>query len=214
MFFQLNFFDTKHPLKLRFLVFLVEWIFCLINISKLFFVLVSETNNSMSLSQLYYTHSWLPLSIKAELEPDGELKLSKYDEEVDCKSSNIYDLHAVVCYIHEDRKNLVSIVNVGKAYHEHISANNPSHQWYIFNDISVSPVIGQEAVWFSLDWKIPCILYWVSRNNEVSINIDAGEPVITAKVFTESVYLNSSSNSNDVILDEEIPKPGISVRNI
>ncbi|XP_015370348.1 PREDICTED: PAB-dependent poly(A)-specific ribonuclease subunit PAN2, partial [Diuraphis noxia] len=172
---------------------------------------VPETNNSMSLSQLYYTHSWLPLSIKAELEPDGELKLFKYDdEEEDCKSSNIYDLHAVVCYIHEDRKNLVSIVNVSKAYHEHISASNPSSQWYIFNDISVSPVIGQEAVWFSLDWKIPCILYWVSRNNEVNIDIgsDASDPVITAKVFTESVYLNSSSNSNDVILDEEIPKSG------
>jgi PAB-dependent poly(A)-specific ribonuclease subunit 2 len=170
----------------------------------------------MSLSQLYYTHSWLPLSIKAELEPDGELKLSKCDEEVDSKSSNIYDLHAVVCYIHEDRKNLVSIVNVGKADHEHISASNPSPQWYIFNDISVSPVIGQEAVWFSLDWKIPCILYWVSRNNEVTTDIEsnASEPVITAKVFTESVYLNSSSNSNDVILDEEIPKPGTTVRNI
>ncbi|XP_025193303.1 PAN2-PAN3 deadenylation complex catalytic subunit PAN2 [Melanaphis sacchari] len=171
---------------------------------------VSETNNSMSLSQLYYTHSWLPLSIKAELEPDGELKLSKCDEEVDNKSSNIYDLHAVVCYIHDDRKNLVSIVNVGKADHEHISASNPSSQWYIFNDVSVSPVIGQEAVWFSLDWKIPCILYWVSRNNEIAIDVesDASDPVITAKVFTESVYLNSSSNSNDVILDEEIPKPG------
>ncbi|CAI6344974.1 unnamed protein product [Macrosiphum euphorbiae] len=172
---------------------------------------VPETNNSMSLSQLYYTHSWLPLSIKAELEADGELKLFKCDdEEVDCKSSNIYDLHAVVCYIHEDRKNLVSIVNVGKAYHEHISSSNPSPQWYIFNDISVSPVIGQEAVWFSLDWKIPCILYWVSRNNEITIDIetDASDPVITAKVFTESVYLNSSSNSNDVILDEEIPKSG------
>lgn len=171
----------------------------------------------MSLSQLYYTHSWLPLSIRAELEVDGELKLSKCDdEEVDCKSSIIYDLHAVVCYIHEDRKNLVSIVNVGKAYHEHISSSNPSPQWYIFNDISVSPVIGQEAVWFSLDWKIPCILYWISRNNEVTIDIesDSSDPVITAKVFTESVYLNSSSNSNDVILDEEIPKSGKNMRNI
>jgi len=171
----------------------------------------------MSLSQLYYTHSWLPLSIRAELEPDGELKLFKYDdEELDCKSSNIYDLHAVVCYIHEDRKNLVSIVNVGKAYHEQISASNPSSQWYIFNDISVYPVIGQEAVWFSLDWKIPCILYWVSRNQEFNIDIesDASDPVITAKVFTESVYLNSSSNSNDVILDEEIPKSGTTTRNI
>lgn len=165
----------------------------------------------MSLSQLYYSHSWLPLRIKADLQPDGELTLSKCDdEEIDSKSSNIYDLHAVVCYIHEDRKNLVSIVNVGKSDHEHISASNPSPQWYIFNDVSVSPVIGQEAVWFSLDWKVPCVLYWVSRNNEVTSDIESeiSNPVITAKVFTESVCLNSSSNSNDVILDEEIPKSG------
>lgn len=166
----------------------------------------------MTLSQLYYTHSWLPLHIKAELQHDGELTLIKCeDEEINCKSSNIYDLHAVVCYINEDRKNLVSIVNVGQNYHENVSASNPSPQWYIFNDISVSPVIGQEAVWFSLDWKVPCVLYWVSRNNDLTFDIESGvsEPVINAKVFTESVYLNSPLNSNDVILAEEIPKPGI-----
>lgn len=165
----------------------------------------------MSLSQLYYTHSWLPLSFKAELQPNGELSLTKCDdEEINSKSSNVYDLHAVVCYIHEDRKNLVSIVNVGLPYHENISASNPSSQWYIFNDISVCPVIGQEAVWFSLDWKIPCILYWVSRNNKIANNIESeiSNLAITSKVFTESVYLNSSSNSNDVILAEEIPKSG------
>lgn len=163
----------------------------------------------MTLSQLYYTNSWLPVCIRADLQPDGELTLFKYDdEEVDCKSENIYDLHAVVCYIHEDRKNLVSIVNVGQSY-EHKSDNNPSPQWYIFNDVSVSPVIGQEAVWFSLDWKVPCILYWVSRNNEVALEIkNETDSVITSKVFTESVYLNSPLNSNDVILEEEIPKSG------
>lgn len=164
----------------------------------------------MTLSQLYYTHSWLPLCIRAELQPDGELTLFKCDEEVDCKSGNIYDLHAVVCYIQDDRKNLVSIVNVGQSYHGNLSSNNSLPQWYIFNDISVSPVIGQEAVWFSLDWKIPCVLYYVSRNNKVRSDIEnkINDPVITAKVFTESVYLNSPSSSNDVILPEEIPKSG------
>lgn len=165
----------------------------------------------MTLSQLYYTHSWLPLSIRAELQPDGELRLFKCDDgEIDCKSSNIYDLHAVVCYINEERKNLVSIVKVGQTYHEHISASHTSPQWYIFNDVSVSPVIGQEAVWFSLDWKIPCVLYWVSRNNETTLDIESevSDVAITTKVFTESVYLNSPSKSNDVILTEEIPKSG------
>lgn len=165
----------------------------------------------MTLSQLYYSHAWLPLRIRADLEPDGELKLFKCDdEETDSKSSNIYDLHAVVCYIHDDRKNLVSIVNVGQSCRENTSASNPTSQWYIFNDISVSPVIGQEAIWFSLDWKVPCVLYWVSRNKEVTFDIESeiSNSVITTKVFTESVYLNSPLNSNDVILTEEIPKSG------
>lgn len=165
----------------------------------------------MSLSQLYYSHAWLPLRIRAELQPDGELSLFKYDdEETECESSIIYDLHAVVCYIHEDRKNLVSIVNVSKNYHEQISSSNSASQWYIFNDISVSPVIGQEAIWFSLDWKIPCVLYWVARNSDVTVDVESetSDPVITSKVFTESVYLNSPLKSNDIILAEEIPKSG------
>ncbi|XP_050539219.1 PAN2-PAN3 deadenylation complex catalytic subunit PAN2 isoform X2 [Daktulosphaira vitifoliae] len=171
----------------------------------------AETNNSVSLSQLYYTHTWLPLHIKVDLQLNGELVMSKYDEdqpnkqEIDC--SKIYDLYAVVCYINEDRKNLVSIINVGQSYHEHISASNPASQWYIFNDISVSRVVEQEAIWFSLDWKIPCILYWVSRNNKFN-NIKICNPVITSKVFTENVYLNSSLKNSNVITFEEIPKPG------
>ncbi|XP_050421716.1 PAN2-PAN3 deadenylation complex catalytic subunit PAN2 isoform X2 [Adelges cooleyi] len=172
----------------------------------------AETNNSMSLSQLYYAHAWLPLHIKADLQSNGELSISKYDNEEEAdvsqsECSNIYDLHAVVCYIHEDRKNLVSIINVSQPYHEHISSSSPTAQWYIFNDVSVSPVVGQEAVWFSLDWKVPCVLYWLSRNENFS-DIKISSPIITSKVFTESVYLNPTLKSSDIILSEEIPKSG------
>lgn len=179
--------------------------------SDVFLIINLETINSVSLSQLYYTHTWLPLHIKVDLQSNGELVMSKYDndkadkQEIDC--SNIYDLYAVVCYINDDRKNLVSIINVGQSYHEHISANNSDSQWYIFNDISVSKVVGQEAVWFSLDWKIPCILYWISRNNKFD-NLKISNPVITSKVFTESVYLNSSLKNSNFITCEEIPKSG------
>lgn len=39
----------------------------------------------------------------------------------------------MICYIHEERKNLVGILNAGPGYHQRASGANVS-QWYIFND--------------------------------------------------------------------------------
>lgn len=47
--------------------------------------------------------------------------------------TEVYDLSAVVCYIHEEKRNIVAIINVGPGYHQRSSGSQVS-QWYIFND--------------------------------------------------------------------------------
>lgn len=74
-----------------------------------------------------------------------------------------YKLSAVVCEINDaNQKHLVALVYVGDSYHQMKlgDAGNRSGQWYIFNDFSIAPVSVQEAVWFTLDWKQPCVLFY------------------------------------------------------
>lgn len=76
-----------------------------------------------------------------------------------------YKLSAVVCEINDsnqNQKHLVALVYVGSSYHQMKlgdTTNRPG-QWYIFNDFSIAPVSVQEAVWFTLDWKQPCVLFY------------------------------------------------------
>ncbi|KAF7994563.1 hypothetical protein HCN44_004035 [Aphidius gifuensis] len=76
-----------------------------------------------------------------------------------------YTLTAVVCLIDdktsEESKHLVSLIRVGPNYHER-STGSAVAQWYIFNDFCISAVTPQEAVWFNLDWKVPCVLYYTA----------------------------------------------------
>lgn len=123
----------------------------------------------------YCSNNWLPHSISISLK-DGELLIKKIDEkkedgsgdkdeksEDDCQK--FYDLTAVVCYINDpsssEKRNIVALIKVPDSYlSESVQTEN---KWFLFNDFSISPVSIQEAVWFSLDWKIPCVLYYSSR---------------------------------------------------
>lgn len=82
---------------------------------------------------------------------------------------------------------MVALIHVPKSYHD-LKQNRGGESstgisgvdftdgsWYIFNDFSISPVSVQEAVWFTLDWKVPCVLFYTSTTlkNEEDENKDS-----------------------------------------
>ncbi|XP_052861691.1 PAN2-PAN3 deadenylation complex catalytic subunit PAN2 isoform X2 [Anopheles cruzii] len=93
------------------------------------------------------------------------------EPELGPKVSKTYNLSAVVCYINDGaQRNLVSLIHVPASYHElkqpsQSTSSSAAGGWYIFNDFSISPVTVQEAVWFTLDWKVPCALFYTNTSS-------------------------------------------------
>nr|XP_012143234.1 PREDICTED: PAB-dependent poly(A)-specific ribonuclease subunit PAN2 isoform X4 [Megachile rotundata] len=141
----------------------------------------------------------------------GDAEGSDSTEEHSVKNSKIqYSLSAVVCYIddknNEDRRNIVALLRVGPSYHER-SAGSAVSQWYIFNDFCISAVTPQEAVWFNLDWKVPCVLHYTA--------VPAPEPApfvspLTYDVFGEDKCIARSGGTRGItftpLTSDEMPK--------
>lgn len=154
----------------------------------------STTTNPSSTSTS--SNNWLPLSILMTLD-DGKLNVKKIDEahknQQQANNDNIltkmYDLYAVVCYINDqsstDKRNLVALLKVPEKY---LNKTNDMSRWYLFNDFSICPVPAQEAVWYSLDWKVPCVVYYASPDVLNTKPSDAVKP-LSRDVFNDDTSI-------------------------
>uniref|UniRef100_A0A6P4FH19 PAN2-PAN3 deadenylation complex catalytic subunit PAN2 n=1 Tax=Drosophila rhopaloa TaxID=1041015 RepID=A0A6P4FH19_DRORH len=167
----------------------------------------NNTNSSPSGRQ----KSWFPLTFNMCINDQGELQVQtqsdagagKSEQEEEGEKSQtksgdnnrMYALHAVVCQVDDGtQKNLVSLINVQRQYHTMKlaeSPEDPQSQWYIFNDFSISPVSPQESVWFTLDWKVPCVLFYRS------VEDDSESASTTSSTVTESDETVPSESSSD-----------------
>ncbi|CAH1395057.1 unnamed protein product [Nezara viridula] len=148
-------------------------------------------------THLYSLYSWVPLSLCFKLSEDGVLSLSKFEESTIPEHSTVYDLFGVVCYINDEKKNVVALIDTNNG-----SEDRQSSQWHIFNDFSITAVPTHEAVWFSMDWKLPCVLYWRQR----SLVRGTVHPVAN---ISADIFLTGPKCSSVLPLgSHEIPKRG------
>ncbi|XP_030563598.1 PAN2-PAN3 deadenylation complex catalytic subunit PAN2 isoform X1 [Drosophila novamexicana] len=192
----------------------------------------SNVNSSPSARQ----KSWFPLAFNMGISETGELSVlspthaSKTEQESEDEElmqqqqqqtlpkdhiQRMYALHAVVCQIDDGtQKNLVSLINVRQKYHTMKATTSDAidetqSQWYIFNDFSISPVSPQESVWFTLDWKVPCVLFYRSVEDETDATPTVGEPATVTATQTNDSASNTPTNPFLQDILNPIPKkPG------
>ncbi|XP_031353190.1 PAN2-PAN3 deadenylation complex catalytic subunit PAN2 isoform X3 [Photinus pyralis] len=178
-------------------------------------------------NNLYCSNNWLPHQIRITLKGQN-LLIANLDREkeqaqggggdqikTDITDSREYTLTAVVCFVNDqissEKQNLVALIKVPETYlADGKDAKVDVQQWFLFNDFSIYPIPPQEVVWFSLDWKVPCVLYYSTKEvTDVRSDIVSG---LTKDVFTQDQCIARSGGTRGVtftpLAQSEMPKPG------
>eukprot|EP00088_Acartia_fossae_P045284 TRINITY_DN4865_c0_g1_i2.p1 TRINITY_DN4865_c0_g1~~TRINITY_DN4865_c0_g1_i2.p1 ORF type:complete len:942 (-),score=230.14 TRINITY_DN4865_c0_g1_i2:411-3098(-) len=161
--------------------------------------------------------SWVPFEVELHLASNGLVYTSKDREkntDLEWVQTTRYELYAVCTNIMDpvnpDTTNLVSLVKVGPSYHARIGS--PVSQWYIFNDFTINPIPDQEAVWFNLKWKVPCVLCFTATQYCQPLELLRYKNPITVDVFSEDKTLLQKAGGKRItftpLSNEELPRKG------
>ncbi|RDD45083.1 PAB-dependent poly(A)-specific ribonuclease subunit PAN2 [Trichoplax sp. H2] len=157
---------------------------------------------------------WLPNKIQAQI-VDDELVMNTIDSKKETEpedESNIYYLFANICQIKNDYVggNLIAHVRVGPEYHE-LKEGVRHTTWYLINDFSITPIPPVDSSSFSLDWQIPCILYFIKasvfQNFEGGVHLrDDPQIILADKSLNKNPEISTSSFVTP--LEEDLPGKG------
>jgi len=158
--------------------------------------------------------SWVPFQVELFLASDGLVYTNKDNPDLEIVECITYELFAVCTNIMDpvnpDTTNLVSLVKVGPSYHARIGS--PVSQWYIFNDFTINPIPKEEAVWFNLKWKVPCVLCFTATQYSPPLHNLRYKNPITMDVFHEDMTLLQKAGGKRItftpLSNEELPRKG------
>lgn len=142
------------------------------------------------------------------------------DDKTPALKKRTYDLSAVVCQIKEGTQpsHLVALVYVSDAYHnmKPEPVRSRGGQWYVFNDFNINPIALDEAPWYTLDWKVPCVLFYTSaesRRESRAAAAAAQPPVQLVNPFVQDYFTQQSAKKRydltfKPLTADEVPKAG------
>lgn len=125
-----------------------------------------------------------------------------------------YNLSSVVCQITEgNQTHLVALIHVTDVYHrmKPEPVRSRPGQWYVFNDFNINPIQLDEAPWYTLEWKVPCVLFYTSTDMPAESSDVQRDTLVNPFVqdyFTQPAAKKRYDLTFKPLTSNEMPKAG------
>jgi PAB-dependent poly(A)-specific ribonuclease subunit 2 len=162
---------------------------------------------------------WVPLGLKLKLSPDGKVEATDINDDTQLTAANAepepgavcYELVASVAYIRDTKTggNLIGHILAGERYHKR--KEGVTHKtWYLFNDFAIAPTEKFVSVNFEVDWKLPCILYFIRTDLVKRHDVNVRDPISSQVLFINASLVTPRRKTITFVpLDEnELPQTG------